>query len=183
MLRTVSLALRKSSGTKVNLCKFSSETITRPPQKRVAVKEFPKDKIKEAQKLIQENPLNWTSGRLASHFNVPVSVINATVPRATRRERMFFRRMNITLPAWNPRPPRSPNQEIIDKWIQKQIDNTLVYKSKKKLWQNRAKYEVKQNRDLRWLKQIDFKLRKEQAKAEQGMVVERKLKAAAAASQ
>jgi len=33
---------------------------------------------------------------------------------------------------------------------------------------------------LRWLKQVDFKLRKEQAKAEHGMVVERKLKAAAA---
>jgi len=93
-LRTALLAFRKTwrNSSKVTSRKFStvSETITRPPQKRVQVKEFPKDKIKEAKKLIQENPLTWTPGRLASHFNVPLSVIKATVPQGTKREKMFF---------------------------------------------------------------------------------------------
>jgi hypothetical protein len=102
--------------------------------------------------------------------------------------------MNTPLPKWVPsdgkdggggpdkRPFSTPSQLRVDQWIRKQIDNTIEYKNKKKRWDATAKYELKHNKDLRWLKQVDFKLRKEQAKAEHAMLTERKAKAAAAAA-
>jgi hypothetical protein len=52
------------------------------------VKEFPKQKIREAKKLQQENPKLWNTTALAKKFSVPLSVINAAVPRVPRRDRL-----------------------------------------------------------------------------------------------
>jgi len=100
----------------------------------------------------------------------------------------------MPLRRWNPsdgtdggggpskRPHTTPSQALIDMWIRKQIDSTLAYRAKKKRWQLTSTYELKGNRDLRWLKQLDYKMRKEQARAEQAMLRERKLKAAVSTS-
>ena len=49
------------------------------------VKHFPKEKIREAKALIQQDSVKWTPGRLAEHFGVPKSVIRATVPLPTKK--------------------------------------------------------------------------------------------------
>lgn len=116
-----------------------------------------RSKVKKAKGLIRENPVSWTPKKLASYFKVPVSVVQAHVPRPTKRVLKTFRQLNkdFSLPFKD--RFRTPNQIRLDEWQMQQTAKTPVHKAQRKKWKQTT-YQEMENIDMPWLLGLEKKM-------------------------